>query len=44
MFEMGLREANSKVEQAVEDILSLESYLSMVVDVVPVYYFDDGQD
>ena len=44
MFETGLRGANAKVEQAVEDILSLESYLGMIVDVVPVYYFDDGQD
>ena len=42
MFEMGLRDANAKVEQAVEDILSLESYLGMILDVVPVYYFDDG--
>ncbi|KAI4212161.1 MAG: hypothetical protein L6R36_009492 [Xanthoria steineri] len=44
MFELGLRGANAKVEQAVEDILSLESYLGMVVDVVPVYYYEDGQD
>lgn len=40
MFEMGIRGANAKVDQAVEDILNLEEYVRLVSLEVEIYYFE----